>query len=518
MMPVEAVVRLGVPMTRSHTRLFCRLDGLTYQQREQERAQTLNNLGLLETDLVPLFDEATQTAAQYLETPICILSLMVGDEVWFKSAVGLSQLGLMNRLAAFRKILREDSFSAFVVDSGQNLIIEDATKDELFAAHPLVQNYGIRAYLGTPLMSAANQCIGALEVMDLMPRLFTLKDAQFLDLTARWCIREYEQNYLYKNQLTFINSKPSVPEVDSEVFDLEQNLLTATTAVKTKLLKQLSEKLLTPLTSVVGMASVLKQEMYGPLTRKQREYIDIIHNSGQNMISLAEEIINLGFIEEHISNSQLTSVDIELLCQQVINSVHPIAQKQKIQMRLLPVNLPNRSYLLNKEKVRQTLYYLLISLAQSTEAVGELCIQIENNGDNIEMAIWLTNSWFGANSPVISFESKSLTNFLIHAGLNVSSKFNNHQIYPKDLSLKAQILKLLSAQLGTDSKQNNHKKMATGAPNSSETVDNYYCSLLELLFSCYLAENLGGNLALKLTSSGYRYILKLPKTQSANNI
>ncbi|MEY3825931.1 MAG: hypothetical protein RLZZ148_744, partial [Cyanobacteriota bacterium] len=51
----------GVNNMPTSNRLFCRLDGLTPNVREQQRVSILKNLGLLETDTVPVFDEATQT-------------------------------------------------------------------------------------------------------------------------------------------------------------------------------------------------------------------------------------------------------------------------------------------------------------------------------------------------------------------------------------------------------------------------------------------------------------------------
>lgn len=498
-------------MTRSYNRLLCPLDGISHEQREQKRVQSLKNLGLLETELVPVFDEATQTAAQYLETPICVLSLMVNEEVWFKSAVGLSKLGLMNPLSAQRKISTEESLSAIVVDTQQSLMIEDAFNDDFFAHHFLVQQYGIQAYLGTPLISASGLCIGALEVMDLKPRSFSLKDAQFLDVTARWCLREHEQNYLSKNQAKTTRHNLSLMTSQPKKLDERENLSTAANAIKTKLLHRLSENLLTPLTSVVGMASVLKQETYGPLSSKQKEYMEIIHNSGQNMIFLVEEIINLGKSEDNTADLELTNVDIELLCQQVVNSLNPIAQKNHTQIKLLPIDFPERFLFLDKEKFKQTLYYLLISLTQTGDTPIELCIQVQNEGDNLEIFVWFAQVWLGGTS-LTALDFKSITNFIIQGGTNQENKVNHFQIYQKDLSLKAHLLKMLASQ----SPEISPKKGAL-APKTAENLEGYYCSLLELLFSCYLAETQGGTLALRRTSSGYRYIFNLPKLENSTH-
>jgi hypothetical protein len=67
-------------MISQENRLFCRLDGLTAEEREQQRTTAIAKLGLLQTDSVPVFEEAIQAAAQALEIPICILSFMQAEQ------------------------------------------------------------------------------------------------------------------------------------------------------------------------------------------------------------------------------------------------------------------------------------------------------------------------------------------------------------------------------------------------------------------------------------------------------
>ncbi|MEB3231750.1 MAG: histidine kinase, partial [Leptolyngbyaceae bacterium] len=69
----------------------------------------LSRLGIPQSTSVPIFDEATQTAAHFLNTSICILSFTDQDRQYFKSAVGLSRIGLMNDLAVSRQLPRDRS-------------------------------------------------------------------------------------------------------------------------------------------------------------------------------------------------------------------------------------------------------------------------------------------------------------------------------------------------------------------------------------------------------------------------
>ena len=66
------------------------------------------------------------------------------------------------------------------------------------------------------------------------------------------------------------------------------------------------------------MAGVLGREIYGPLTTKQREYLEIIQHSGKYLLSLVNEITELDATNENSHLINLVPVDIEMLCQQAI--------------------------------------------------------------------------------------------------------------------------------------------------------------------------------------------------------
>ena len=63
-------------------------------EQEKQRLKALSELGLLQTQTIPVFEEATQTAAELLDAPICILGFVDRRRHLFKSAVGLSRAGI----------------------------------------------------------------------------------------------------------------------------------------------------------------------------------------------------------------------------------------------------------------------------------------------------------------------------------------------------------------------------------------------------------------------------------------
>lgn len=376
-------------MISQEKRLFCRLDGLTPEAREQQRVKAMTALGLVQADSIPVFEEATQTAAQTLDIPVCFMGLMEPERERFKAAVGLSRLGLMNELAATRQIPRQESFSTYVVDSQQLLMIEDTLAHPAFANQQLVNQYGIRSFMGAPLMTSSGWCIGTLAVMDVVPRTFSMRDAELLSLMARWSMSEYERSQgLHPQSLT--SAIAAQPIATTSISN----------QIRVDLLSHLAQELRTPLTSVMGMASVLNREIYGPLTNKQKEYLNIIHTSGQYLLSLMSEILELSEFKEAHQSLNLSSVDIEMLCQQAINTLEHAAQRREQKIRLT-IEPGRRIWAVDKEKVRQMLYHLIFSVIQSSTAGSIIRLHISRRNNHLNLSIWVSHPWLGEGLPYL---------------------------------------------------------------------------------------------------------------------
>lgn len=519
-MPVEAV-DFGFSinsMAKPKNQLFCRLDGLTPTVRKAQRLATLNELGLMVAEAVPILEETTQKAASFTSAPISILGLAVEDELWFKSAVGLAAIDLTNQLANQRKILLSESFSTYVIDSQQPLSIANTFNHATFTNSILTQHYGIQAYLGVPLITTTGVCIGSLEVMDWVTREFNQRDIDHLSLLARWCLGEFERNRLLKTQspqAIALGNQPQWQEVNVSAPELTgyslavpqsspgQDLDPARTSpIKLKLLSQLTQELKTPLTSVIGMASVLHREVYGPLTVKQREYLEIIHDSGQNLIGLVDEIVSLGVLSDRHGEVNPSTVDIEMLCQQVINSLAD--QSKQYQQKLsFSIEPGNRIWTLDKDKIRQALYYLTVSILEMSESGGEVQIHVSQRNQALNIAVSISHPWLGNDFGESKLHAHGVTQAL---NLNQNSRRDSHQTPGNRIATQSSPI-LTSAALMTVINQEN---------TLGQSTQKIPRDILGLLFCCYLTEMHGGRVVVQGSpGSGYRYILQIPPSKSA---
>ncbi|MGA7932014.1 MAG: GAF domain-containing sensor histidine kinase [Kovacikia sp.] len=502
-------------MINHDNRLFCRLDRLTFATREQQRMLVMEELGLLEPESFPIFEEAAQTAAHFLDIPIGFLGLMDLDRQRFKSSVGLSRLGLMNELATSRQFSRDESFCTYVVDSHQVLSIENTLDHSAFAGSVLTYRYGIRAYLGVPLMTSSGFCVGTLAVMDLIPRQFTDRDIQFLELMTRWVMSEVERKQPLTPQPIQPLERPSHPQASSGNTSSDKSLAIAD-RLKVELLGQLTQELRTPLTSVMGMASVLTHEIYGPLTHKQKEYLGIIHNSGQYLLSLVNEILELSVLKDNHQGLNLAPVDIEMICQQAINTLEQAAVRREQQIRL-SLEPGRRIWLLDKDRIRQMLYHLIFSVIQSSNTGSTVRVHVSLRGSDLTIAIWVSHPWLGENLPRPEYSQSTL----LPAGVNPGeeefyggydhAKFEMQDSSELNIRLASSRLeeaRLVTAEVG-ESEQFFKEKV------NPKPVEESHRNL-GLLLSQYLVEMHNGQITIPAASaSDYRYIIKLPQVVEA---
>lgn len=142
-------------------------------ENEAERLKALYEFDVLDTAAEKAFDDLTRLATYICKTPMAAISLIDSDRQWFKSRVEISE----------EETSRDISFCAHAILQDAPLIVPDATKDARFVDNPFVtQEMHFRFYAGSPLISNLGYKLGALCVIDIVPR--ELSDGQLAALRA----------------------------------------------------------------------------------------------------------------------------------------------------------------------------------------------------------------------------------------------------------------------------------------------------------------------------------------------
>lgn len=126
----------------------------------------------------PELMEIVETAATQLAAPIALVTLVLDRVQFFKAHYGLPP-----DLAATRMTERDVSFCQFVVRDRVPIEVCEASGDEQLP-QALVARYGIRSYLGFPLMRD-DVVVGSLCVLDSKPRTFSRDDQARLSALAK---------------------------------------------------------------------------------------------------------------------------------------------------------------------------------------------------------------------------------------------------------------------------------------------------------------------------------------------
>ncbi|HEY1170792.1 MAG TPA: PAS domain S-box protein [Verrucomicrobiae bacterium] len=150
-------------------------------KNEVRRLEALRQYDLLDTLPEQALDDLTTLTAQICGTPTCLISLVDENRQWFKSKVGLS----------ISQTPRDISFCAHAIMQSDLFIVPDATKDDRFADNPLVAD-GLRFYAGTPLLTPNGEALGALCIMDRVPRQITSQQQNALRIIGRQVMTQLE--------------------------------------------------------------------------------------------------------------------------------------------------------------------------------------------------------------------------------------------------------------------------------------------------------------------------------------
>jgi two-component system, NarL family, sensor histidine kinase UhpB len=133
--------------------------------QEPARLDALRRLALANLEPEEPFDRLTRLAAFICSAPTALLTFVDHRTEHFKSAQGLPPA-----LADLRRISLDYSICQYAVAAGGPLVVSDARDHPLLATHPAVNELGVVAYAGVPLITSTGQCLGTIAVLDWAPR------------------------------------------------------------------------------------------------------------------------------------------------------------------------------------------------------------------------------------------------------------------------------------------------------------------------------------------------------------
>ena len=226
---------------------------------------------------------------------------------------------------------------------------------------------GIRAILAVPMIHQ-ERLIGCLGVTRNRPGEFPLETIDLLRTFATQSALAIQNARLFQE----IAAKGRQLEVASQH--------------KSEFLANMSHELRTPLNAVIGFSEVLSEGMFGQLNEKQEEYARDIYSSGQHLLSLINDILDLSKIEAGRMELEVSEFDLPAALDNALTLVRERAGRRGIALGMT-VDERLGQIRADERKIRQVVLNLLSNAIKFTPEGGRIDVEAGLRDDAVEISV-----------------------------------------------------------------------------------------------------------------------------------
>jgi signal transduction histidine kinase len=217
-----------------------------------------------------------------------------------------------------------------------------------------------RAELAVPL-KIGGRTIGVLDVHSTHQDAFAEDEMMVLETLSGQVVVAIENARLYETERQAAEQLRKADEL------------------RRRFLSNMSRELRMPLNNIIGFSRVILKGIDGPITDFQREDLNAIHDSGQQLLVLFNDILDIAQIEAGAMELDIRPIDFGEIAHSVIPTVNALLQGRPIKFKCrISSDLP--PVLADPHRLRQVLLKLLSNAAKFTyEGEIELCVWRDNH-------------------------------------------------------------------------------------------------------------------------------------------
>ena len=164
--------------------------------------------------------------------------------------------------------------SEWVLNNRRTVAIPDYTNQTQFLPGRVANQYGMRGFLATPLMSRDGSVLGVIRAHSKQPRTFFPQEIGLFEQLAAGAAIAIENEQLYSR-------------------------LQKSNKVKSEFLAVMSHELRTPLNIIMGYGNILRQDLASETDAPQRHFLDIIERHAGNLLGIINSIMDAVSIESN---------------------------------------------------------------------------------------------------------------------------------------------------------------------------------------------------------------------------
>ncbi|MCC6956591.1 MAG: GAF domain-containing protein, partial [Anaerolineales bacterium] len=287
-----------------------------------------------------------------------------GKEAIVRESTGLA--GEEMKRDGHRLVVGGRSAIGQVTGSGKPLVLNDVNSEEARHIHhhnPLLPF--TRAELGIPL-KIGEKVIGALDVQSDLVNAFSEDDVAVLQTLS--------------DQIAVaVDNATSYELAQKAVEDIRE-----ADRLKTQFLANMSHELRTPLNSIIGFSRVILKGIDGPINEQQAQDLAAIYNSGQHLLGLINDVLDLSRIEAGKMDLVFEpNINLAEIIHSVMSTTAGLVKDKPIELvENIDPDLPLVT--IDPMKIRQVLINLLSNAAKFTDQ-GSITVEARpHQGSNGE--------------------------------------------------------------------------------------------------------------------------------------
>ena len=226
---------------------------------------------------------------------------------------------LMEQLVAGDMLLTNPETLIGKVFAGEELIIDNRMQERFGNSHLPPGHPELYRYMGVPIFDQG-EVIGMFAIAN-SPKDYQPEQAEWLNPFTSTCallIRLYRQ----------MHEREQINEQLRQARDDAQQASEA----KSEFLSSMSHELRTPMNAILGFAQLLQSGKH-PLTERQQRHVKQIYKSGQHLLALINDVLDLARIEAGRISVSLEPLNVSEMMQDALEGLQPIADQYQISIQ-----------------------------------------------------------------------------------------------------------------------------------------------------------------------------------------
>jgi signal transduction histidine kinase len=231
----------------------------------------------------------------------------------------------------------------------------------------IFERHGYRSLLAVPLLFEI-RIVGCLVVWRREPGGFSKEVVELLQTFATQSVLAIQNARLFRE------------------LEVKSRELEAASQHKSEFLANMSHELRTPLNAIIGFSEVLSERMFGELNEKQDEYLKDIHASGQHLLSLINDILDLSKIEAGRMELEVTDFDLPMAIDNAMTLIRERAARRSIALHTTVDERLGQAQG-DERKIRQVLLNLLSNAIKFTPEGGRIDVHAVPRDGVVEVSV-----------------------------------------------------------------------------------------------------------------------------------